>query len=140
VLTSKTQTNLVNAESYFDEHLQVGDYYRQDDQTLGQWQGAGAERLGLTGVVGRDDFLKLCQNRNPTTGERLTQRHKTTRTEDGQELANRRIFFDFTFSPPKSVSVLALVANDRRLIEAHDQRSEERRVGKECRSRWSPYH
>src|SRR5689334_24382263 len=22
----------------------------------------------------------------------------------------------------------------------HDQRSEERRVGKECRSRWSPYH
>src|SRR3712207_9431295 len=23
---------------------------------------------------------------------------------------------------------------------AHDRRSEERRVGKECRSRWSPYH
>src|SRR2546422_1837689 len=23
---------------------------------------------------------------------------------------------------------------------AHQQRSEERRVGKECRSRWSPYH
>src|SRR5258708_23250423 len=22
----------------------------------------------------------------------------------------------------------------------HDERSEERRVGKECRSRWSPYH
>ena len=25
-------------------------------------------------------------------------------------------------------------------IEAAHQRSEERRVGKECRSRWSPYH
>ena len=25
-------------------------------------------------------------------------------------------------------------------IEAAKQRSEERRVGKECRSRWSPYH
>src|SRR2546429_8067851 len=25
-------------------------------------------------------------------------------------------------------------------IQARDQRSEERRVGKECRSRWSPYH
>src|SRR2546426_12036732 len=24
--------------------------------------------------------------------------------------------------------------------ERHDDRSEERRVGKECRSRWSPYH
>ena len=25
-------------------------------------------------------------------------------------------------------------------IDVHYQRSEERRVGKECRSRWSPYH
>ena len=25
-------------------------------------------------------------------------------------------------------------------IKAGDTRSEERRVGKECRSRWSPYH
>src|ERR1035441_10644953 len=27
----------------------------------------------------------------------------------------------------------------RKLIELNDPRSEERRVGKECRSRWSPY-
>ena len=26
------------------------------------------------------------------------------------------------------------------LVDAGVQRSEERRVGKECRSRWSPYH
>ena len=26
------------------------------------------------------------------------------------------------------------------MIERTDARSEERRVGKECRSRWSPYH
>ena len=26
------------------------------------------------------------------------------------------------------------------ILETHDDRSEERRVGKECRSRWSPYH
>ena len=25
-------------------------------------------------------------------------------------------------------------------VEKVDERSEERRVGKECRSRWSPYH
>src|SRR5258705_1382126 len=28
----------------------------------------------------------------------------------------------------------------REIIHALAQRSEERRVGKECRSRWSPYH
>ena len=26
------------------------------------------------------------------------------------------------------------------ILHEHDDRSEERRVGKECRSRWSPYH
>ena len=25
-------------------------------------------------------------------------------------------------------------------LEGYEKRSEERRVGKECRSRWSPYH
>ena len=28
----------------------------------------------------------------------------------------------------------------REMINAVSERSEERRVGKECRSRWSPYH
>jgi len=38
---------------------------------------------------------------------------------------------------PIYVSVgFAWEAEERRMIE----RSEERRVGKECRSRWSPYH
>src|SRR5256885_17264951 len=39
------------------------------------------------------------------------------------------------------------LSNDARALErpgrdarANTQRSEERRVGKECRSRWSPYH
>ena len=31
-------------------------------------------------------------------------------------------------------------AFDGKRIEQLDRRSEERRVGKECRSRWSPYH
>ena len=31
-------------------------------------------------------------------------------------------------------------ANMKRLLKKCPQRSEERRVGKECRSRWSPYH
>src|SRR5256884_1323528 len=31
-------------------------------------------------------------------------------------------------------------AGCRYVIIGHSERSEERRVGKECRSRWSPYH
>ena len=33
-----------------------------------------------------------------------------------------------------------LKENVSKTIEKNHQRSEERRVGKECRSRWSPYH
>src|SRR3712207_7719313 len=37
--------------------------------------------------------------------------------------------------------VLASVPLDQRYLAVRaDERSEERRVGKECRSRWSPYH
>src|SRR3712207_7579802 len=32
------------------------------------------------------------------------------------------------------------VVEDRLPLAQHVERSEERRVGKECRSRWSPYH
>src|SRR2546429_3578082 len=32
------------------------------------------------------------------------------------------------------------VAEAFMVLGGHDHRSEERRVGKECRSRWSPYH
>ena len=33
-----------------------------------------------------------------------------------------------------------ICVHDRRFIMVKEVRSEERRVGKECRSRWSPYH
>ena len=34
----------------------------------------------------------------------------------------------------------AIMTDETILIENLPDRSEERRVGKECRSRWSPYH
>jgi conjugative relaxase-like TrwC/TraI family protein len=123
VLSTKTQCNLNNAEKYFKEHLQLGDYYSQENVVSGEWAGIGAERLGLTGRVKEDQFLKLCHNQNPQTGELLTQRMKTTRWDTSKmaEVANRRIFYDFTFSPPKSVSIQALIADDKRLLESHNR-------------------
>jgi conjugative relaxase-like TrwC/TraI family protein len=121
MLSPKTQTNLANAKGYFEEHLCAGDYYSESGRVEGTWMGEGAIRLGLSGAVTRDAFVALCDNQHPFTGQRLTQRQKTTRHDsatDG-ERANRRVFFDFTFSPPKSVSIAGLVANDVRIVEAH---------------------
>ena len=38
------------------------------------------------------------------------------------------------------ISVRAAITQVEVEVEALAERSEERRVGKECRSRWSPYH
>ena len=75
--------------------------------------GAGAERLGLKDNVTREQFHALCENQNPNDGERLTQRSQ----KEGQ----RRVFYDFTCSAPKSVSVLAVTFDDERLIVAHEE-------------------
>jgi conjugative relaxase-like TrwC/TraI family protein len=109
VLSPKTQTNLKNAKSYFAEHLSIGDYYGENARVQGEWLGRGAVKLGLGGMVAADNFLALCENKHPKSRERLTQRHD----------AVRRVFYDFTFSPPKSVSVAALVAADKRIVIAH---------------------
>ena len=84
------------------------------------------ESLHLSETVKRDEFLRLCDNLDPRTGKLLTQRLKTTRNvvgDDGDEhtVANRRVFYDFTFSPPKSVSIAAYIGNDSRIVDAHDR-------------------
>ena len=121
MVTAKTQYNLKNAEEYFVEHLAVGDYYDEGQRIAGEWIGLGAERLGLAGKVRAEDFLRLCENQHPSSGETLTQRLNTTRTESGDTAANRRIFFDFTFSPPKSVSIAGFLGQDERILEAHNR-------------------
>jgi conjugative relaxase-like TrwC/TraI family protein len=126
MLGSKTQYSLKNAESYFREHLKVGDYYMEGRTVTGEWIGDGAKKLNLSGVTNEKDFIHLCRNVNPQTGEQLTPRMNGKRTSMDKngvahEYANRRVFFDFTISPPKSVSIAALVGNDKRIIEAHDK-------------------
>jgi len=115
----KAQTNVRNARAYFREHLTVGDYYCERQAVPGEWLGQGAGLLGLSGKVGEKAFLSLCNGRHPETGERLMQRLNSTRRERNRIAANRRVFFDFTISPPKSVSVLAL-CQDARIVELHN--------------------
>lgn len=103
------------AKSYFEEHLSHNDYYAKDEIEPGRWVGLGAERLGLVEgqPIDKDAFLNLCDNLHPVTKNTLTQR---LNAED-----NRRVFFDFTCSAPKSVSILAMTMDDKRIIRAHQR-------------------
>ena len=59
------------------------------------------------------------------------------------ELGGKAILFENVMLPDGSRSDVPLLINafgSYKRIEMALARSEERRVGKECRSRWSPYH
>ncbi len=120
MLTAKPQLNLANAREYFREHLCTDDYYSAGHKVMGQWFGQGAAKLGLNGVVSEADFLALCEGRHPSAGARLTARMNTERRQAGQTVANRRVFYDFTLSPPKSVSVVGLMRDDR-VLAVHER-------------------
>src|ERR1700678_1730106 len=109
------QKNIAVAKEYFDEHLSHNDYYTQGEVQRGQWIGEGVWKLGLHQGqnVTRDSVMALGDNRNPEAGKLLTQRLKA----EGE----RRVFFDFTCSAPKSVSIMAVTMNDSRIIEAHQE-------------------
>ena len=120
MIQTKIQFSLKNAKQYFREHLGAGDYYSEGQKTEGEWLGLGAEKLGLKGVVGEAAFIALCEGKHPETGLRLGQRLNSVRHEGEDVKANRRIFFDFTIAPPKSVSVVGLF-QDARIVALHER-------------------
>ncbi len=117
MFTASAIKNKATAHVYFDEHLSHNDYYTEGEVQPGYWIGEGTNRLGLREgcAVDQSTFLSLCDGLHPGTGERLTLRQN--------EPGKRRIFFDFTCSAPKSVSVMAVTMNDSRLVEAHQEAS-----------------
>jgi len=107
---------------YAQRHLEHSDYYDEHRRVEGEWNGRGAELLGLRSNVTPEQFEAIREGLNPETGEFLRPRHSADRAkEDGSEQSKGRPLYDLTFSAPKSVSIQALVGGDERLIAAHDK-------------------
>jgi len=100
-------TSSAQAASYYE----ADDYYSEGGVSPSEWQGQGAEALGLSGEVDHDQFRELLDGR--VVGEQLGT------FRDGQ--LEHRPGWDVTLSAPKSVSIMAEVAGDRRLIAAHGE-------------------
>jgi conjugative relaxase-like TrwC/TraI family protein len=92
------------ASSYYS----TADYLSEGQEIIGRWGGKGAARLGLEGTVDKHSFDRLCNNLHPQTGAPLTVRTRGERT----------VGYDFTFSVPKSVSVLYALTEDAGILEA----------------------
>src|SRR6202142_2762872 len=97
-----------NSASGAKRYYATADYYSEGQEIVGSWGGKGAARLGLEGMVDKFSFERLCDNLDPQTGKPLTVR---TRTE-------RRVGYDFTFSVPKSVSLLYAMSGDQAILGA----------------------
>lgn len=107
---------------YLARHLEHNDYYIENERVTGQWHGTGAAMLGLEGEVTQEDFEAVRQGLDPDSGEFLRQRHGADRTAaDGTTQSKARNLYDMTISAPKSVSIMAVVGGDDRLVEAHDK-------------------
>lgn len=97
-------------DSYYQE--EKDDYYTREKQPS-EWYGALAEDLGLAGNVEKADFQALLEGKHGGNTLRDSSFKKKS--------ANDRLGLDLTFNAPKSVSIQALVAGDKRLIEAHHE-------------------
>lgn len=86
----------------------TADYYSEGQELVGSWGGKAASQLGLTGMVDKFSFERLCDNLDPRAGLPLTVRTRTERT----------VGYDFTFSVPKSVSLLYAMSGDQDIMEA----------------------
>jgi conjugative relaxase-like TrwC/TraI family protein len=119
--------NAEAAKQYFGKSMIRSDYYIDGQEIAGRWGGKGAERFGLHGTVDQERYFALCDNRDPATGEQLTPRQKD----------NRRAGYDFTFSTPKSVSVLYELSGDERILDAFRESVKEtmREIEREMKTR-----
>lgn len=82
-------------------------YYSETELDKPVWLGKGAEKLGLEGkAINAKDFEAISNNINPETGKQITERMA----------ANRTSSYDFTFSVPKSVSIIYGLTQDKEIL------------------------
>ena len=124
MLTISKPLNAGQVRTYHSKEFTAPEqnYWKQSETVQGEWHGKLAEKYGLAGAVGAEEFARLSEGQHPQTGEQLV-RHRVVhehRNEDGKMVSpvEHRAGWDATFSAPKSVSLTALVGGDDRVRAA----------------------
>ena len=110
MLTQSIISSTGGAVEYFAKE----NYYLQSagQSPPSMWYGKGAAILGLSGVVQSEDLRAALEGNAEMFGRNLAE----TIGADRQRASG----IDLTFSAPKSVSLMAYLGGDERLIAAHE--------------------
>ena len=107
---------VAQAKDYFRDALSKADYYMEDQEMNGVFNGKVAKRLGIEGeMIDKETFEKLCDNINPKDGGSLTP----------YTLENRRVGYDISFHCPKSVSIAYGLSNDEDMLRCFEESVDE---------------
>ena len=114
-MTVKGLKSVGQAQSYYKAERGIASYYSNEANAYGggQWYGRGAEALGLRGPVHEQQWNRALEGQ--------FGKGKDAMQVGLSDPDKRRPGVDLTFSPPKSVSYLALACGDDGLIGAHDR-------------------
>lgn len=109
MLTIINNKNAAGTVKYFTENLAKDDYFFSGRSIDGRYHGLLKEILGLPDKVSKKTFKALVNNRHPVSGKKLTSRNAH----------NRKVSTEYTFSAPKSVSVVMALTGDREILRVH---------------------
>ena len=99
-------------------------YYAKDDgahREASAWAGRGAAALGLSGPVDPEAFRRALEGEVPRNGSGAGPGGCRLGRKEPDGTVRHRPGRDVTLSAPKSVSLMAMVGGDERIVEAHDR-------------------
>lgn len=112
MLTIHINKNATGLVRYFSESLSKDDYFFSGQSIPGRYGGKLKHELELPDKVSQKTFSALAHNKHPKTGEKLTARNA----------AERRTSIEYTFSAPKSVSIMMALSDKEKgkeILNAH---------------------
>jgi conjugative relaxase-like TrwC/TraI family protein len=127
MMTMSRAISAGQASNYYKQEFtnSQDNYYREAGEVQGRWCGSLAEEWNLKGEVTSEQYDRLAAGQDPHTGEQLIRvvsaRETLNKFGDEVTTSEHRAAWDATISAPKSVSLAALVGDDRRIRDAHTE-------------------
>src|SRR6266568_3296031 len=73
MLTISKPLSASQAQTYHEKEFTAAEqnYWKQANTIQGEWHGKLAQKFGLAGAVGAEEFARLSEGQHPATGEQL---------------------------------------------------------------------